>query len=334
MTVSLSDIADALRWLWLALGVLWIAYSWLHRVAYLNALSGIVGLLVLDGLLHAFAEFAERPESNIPSDFALYSVVMLAAAFVGLFTASLFARWRRMDVLTVLEAGLVCVIAGGIGGRAYQVWTNWTYYSENADLIPDLSQGGFGMRGALVLGLLALVVFALLTRNSFWKLGDAAAVGLSLASSIGWYGAALTHMQYGIALDAPPPAGSFAPLAQIIRTFGYNFVQALPDAYNLIAFRVPVQMVACLFYLALFLLLLNIARTNSRRHGLVLACFLCLSGVGGFILGFWRGDETLFWNGLRVDQWIDLAVAVVGLALVWLHSGRAPISQRRVLQHA
>lgn len=334
MTVSLSEIADALRWLWLGLAVLWIAYSWLHRVAYLRALSGIVGLLVLDWLLHTFAGFAERPESNIPSDFALYSVVMLAAAFVGLLTASLFARWRRLDVVTVLEAGLVCVIAGGLGGRAYQVWTNWNYYSENTDLIADVSYGGFGIRGALLLGLLALLVFALLTRNSFWKLGDAAAVGLSIASSIGWYGAALTHAHYGIALDAPPPAGSFAPLAQFIRTFGYNFVQPLPDAYNLTAFRVPIQMIASLFYLALFLLLLNVARTNLKRHGLLLAWFLTLSGLGGFILGFWRGDETLFWNGLRVDQWIDLAVAVVGLALVWLHSGRAHISQRRILQHA
>jgi phosphatidylglycerol---prolipoprotein diacylglyceryl transferase len=340
MTVALSDIADALRWLWLASGIIWIAYAWLHRIAYPRVLLGLAGLIALDWLLHTFADFAEQPNSTIPSDFALYSVMMLLAAIVGLIAACLYALWRRMDILTVIDPALVCVLAGALGGRAYQVWTNWNFYSENSDLITELSHGGFGFHGALVLGFIALLVFALITRNSFWKLADAAAVGLTLAASVGWYGASLTHMHYGIALDAPVPSGAFAGLSHIIRSFGYNFVQDLPDAYNLIAFRIPVQIFAAFFFLGLFLVLLLVARANPKHNGLLSTLYILLFSLASFIFGFWRGDETLMLNGLRVDQWIDMILFVIGIALAAGHylsrlqRRRVNVVSRRIIQHA
>lgn len=340
MTVSFSEIVDALRWFWLVVGVVWVGYAWLNRVPYLRALLGVVALLALDWGLHAFADFAEQPGSTIPSDFALYSVMMLLAAIGGLTVAYLYARWRKVDGTTALEAALVCIIVGGLGGRAYQVWTNWNFYAENTDLITELAHGGFGIHGALVLGLVALVFFAVITRNSLWKLSDTAVVGLSLAQGIGWYGAALTHTHYGIPLDAAPPVGLFAPLAQIVRSFGYNFVQDLPDAYNIIAFRIPVQMLSSWFYLALDFILLLIARSNPKRPGLLFALYLTVASLASFLFGFWRGDATLLWHNLRMDQWFDLGLLIVGLALVsgqyvsGLQRRRVHVSERRTLQHA
>lgn len=333
MSVSLSEIADALRWLWIFCGIVWLAYAWLHRVAYTRALLGVLALVGLDWLLHVFADFAEQPNSNIPSDFALYSVIMLLAGMVGLGAACLFARWRGMNMLTMIDAALVGVIAGGIGGRAYHVWLNWDYYVENPDLITELAHGGFGIRGALVVGFLAVFLFALVTHNSFWKLADAAAIGVTLAQSIGWYGAALTHTHYGIALDAPPPSGMFAALASVIRNFGYNFAQALPDAYNLIAFRIPLQMFAALFFLALFVVLLLRARANPQSGAVFVAYWIAVS-LAHFLFGFWRGEETWVWNTLRIDQWFDLLSLLFALAFALLHAARGNVSSRRMLQHA
>lgn len=325
----MSDIADALRWFWIACGILWIVYAWLYRIPYPRGLSGVITLFVLDWIVHAFADFAEQPNSSIPSDFSLYSVMMLLAAIVGLTAACLYARWRRMKVLLVLDAALVCVAAAGIGGRAYHVLMNWNYYGEtaigglqeNMDLIADLSHGGFGIRGAMIFGFLALFLFAMLTRNSFWKFADSAVIGLALAQSIGWYGAALTYAHYGITFDSALPSGIFSALAQSVRAFGFNFVQPLPDAYNLIAFRIPVQILYALFFAALFFVLLELARRNSNRAGYVFTCYLLFVSLCNFLFGFWRGDETLMWNGLRVDQWVDLAMFVFGASLsVWMRS--------------
>lgn len=347
MTVSPGEIADALRWLWLALGLFWVAYAWLHRIRYPRVLMGLVGLLGLDWLVHTFAEYIERPGSNLPSDYSLYSVVILAAAAVGLGVACVYARQRDLSVLTVLDAALICVIAGGIGGRAFQVGTNWNFYAENSDLIAELSHGGLGIRGALLFGFGALLLVAWLTRNSFWKLADAAALGLCVAQSISWYGASLTHTFYGVAFDAPPATGPLAPLAQVVRAIGYNFVRDLPDAYNIIAFRVPVQLLYAVFFFALFLVLLMLAYQKNptadapaAAPGMLFAVYVLATAAANFLFGFWRGDETLYWNSVRADQWLDLLFLVFGLALVYgrrrsgLHPARSKSGEWRNSQSA
>lgn len=328
MTVDLLDLIDTLRWVWLAVALGWIGWAWLHRVEYRRVLFGLVGLVVLDWVLHAFGNYAESPDSDIPTDFALYTVMMVTAALAGLGAACLYARWRGMKVATVIDAALVCAVVGGIGGRAEQVLTNWAYYAENRNAIMDLAQGGFGWHGAFVVGVIALILFAIVSRNSFWRLADAGAVGLALASSIGWYGALLTHENYGVTLDAGPTvgasAGLFGGVEQFVRGIGYNFVQDLPDAYNIIELRVPVQVMAILFFGVLFIgLIVWTARSNGNsRAGEVFVVYLIVTFAASFVLGFWRGDVTLLGNGLRVDQWIDLALVVSGLVLAVLQRGR------------
>lgn len=318
MTVAASEIADALRWVWVIIAAVWIGCAWLYRVPYTRVLRGLVALVALDIALHWLGDFVERPHSNLPSDFSLYSLVTLSAAVAGLCVACAYARWRGMDLTLLLAAAAVCVIAGVVAGRAQYVWLNWNYYTENADVITDFSQGGFALRGALLAGFPALLLFALVTRSSFWQLADAAALGIALASSIGWYGAHLTHFYYGIAIgDALPSANLFAPLAHSVRGFAFQFVQDLPDAYNVIALRIPVQLIASIFYMVLFFIVLAVAlREKSRAHdGSAFVTELALASAAGFVFGFWRGDATLLWNGLRADQWIDLALFIFALAL-------------------
>lgn len=315
--VSLSDLADALRWGWLAVGMGWLTYAWLHRVSYRKALGGVALLVVLDLLAHAGAAFAERPNSGLPSDFPLYTIVMVAAAGAGLASAALYAHRRDWSVGPVLEAALVTIVAGGIGGRAYQVWMHLDYYAENRDTVADVTQGGLGLAGALVAGLVALWLYARIRGRAFWALADAAAVGLALAQSIGWYGAALTHTHYGLALEAKlPDAGAFEPLAGAMRALAYAVAQDLPDAYNLIALRAPVQLVASGLFAALWLALLVAGwRKGPGRAGFVFLVYWIAAGAVGFLLGFWRGDETRMWNGLRMEQWFGLAMILSGAAL-------------------
>lgn len=330
MTVAASEIAGALRWAWIFVGALWIAYAWLHRVAYTRVLSGLIGLFALDWALHFIADFVERPDSNLPSDFSFYSLVMLVAAGAGIFVACAYARRRGMNGLTVLYAALLCAGMGALAGRAYYVWTNWAFFVENTDGITDLSTGGFGIRGAWLAGWLALFLFALVTHTSFWQLADAGALGLALASSIGWYGAHLTHLYYGLAIDETVSSpDTLMPLASRVRALGFEFVQDLPDAYNVIALRIPVQLMESIFFMTLFLILLYVAlREKSRaQDGSAFVIFLALASAAGFIFGFWRGDTTWMWNGLRIDQWIDLAGLVLALVLA---GGRKWFARQRV----
>ena len=330
MTLAASQIADALRWVWLGVGAAWIVYAWRQRIEYRIVLWSLVGLVALDWLVHWIADFVERPNSGLPSDFALYSLMMLSAAAAGLLVACAYARWRGTSLTALSGAALFCIIAGAVAGRAQYVWMNWDYFAENTDLINDLSVGGMSWRGAFIIGLVALILCAFLFRQSFWQLADAAALGLALASSIAWYGAHLTHLYYGISIEAAPPApGIAAAVTTNVRAFGFNFVQDLPDAYNVIALRIPVQLISSLFFITLFMILLNVAlREKSRSHdGSTFLVYLTAASAASFLFGFWRGDATWVWNGLRADQWLDLALLLLALVL-------GSVRKRAVRQHA
>ncbi len=340
MTVPASDLADALRGLWIALGVLWIGRGWLHRTPYARVMWGVIGLLALDWLVHLAADFVERPDSNLPSDFALYSLGLLTAAAAGLGAAFAYGRWRGISFNGLIGAALLCVGAGALGGRAQYVWSAWDYFGENADAIGALAMGGMSWRGAFIAGGIALLIFTLVTRQAFWQYADAAALGLALALAVGWYTAHRTHLYYGSVIDAAAAAAPapLQPFAQAVRAFGFNFAQDLPDAYNISALRIPVQLMTSIFYLLLFGGLLWVARRKkSRAHdGATWLAFLALSAAAGFIFGFWRGDATAHWYALRVDQWLDLLLLASALALLarrkWFARPRVqnPIE---VLQH-
>jgi phosphatidylglycerol:prolipoprotein diacylglycerol transferase len=219
----------------------------------------------------------------------------------------------------LLDATLVVVIFGGIGARAYHVLTHWDYYSQNTDDITNLAQGGMGLRGALALGLIVLLLFALIRRVSFWKLADAGAVGLALAQSIGWYGAFLVGANYGVVSDAALVLPFGASGGTVI-----GLVQDLPDVYGIVAPRVPVQLIAVAFFFALFLAVAWLSWRSHPDEGIVFLSYLIISALGGLALGYVRADETLSWNGLRLDQWVDLLLAGIGLAALGMRVSSLP----------
>lgn len=305
MTVDLSDLADGLRWLLVLAGIFWIAYAWLRRIDYRRAVLVLAGLVVVDVLAHALAGWAERPDSNIPTDFSIYSLVILAAAGAGLGAAYLCTRGTGIKLALLLDATLIVVVLGAIGARAYHIAAHWDYYSQNTDNIANLGQGGMGFIGALVFGVIALLVFAWIRRVSFWELADVGAVGLALAMSIGWYGAYIVGANYGVVSDAALvlPGGSLVSIAQ-----------DLPDVYGIVEPRLPVQLFAVLFFFVLLTVLAWMSRRWQVGQGIVFLSFLIVSSLGGFALGFMRADETFIWNGWRIDQWMDIILAGIGLA--------------------
>ncbi len=301
MTCDWTDFADAFRWLLILLAAGWVFFAWLNRIEYRTVLVVLVGLLIVDWAVQSAANWVVNSDTNLPTDVPAFSTFILVAAIVGLAVAAWVAHKDGVSLGAFLDCALVVILVGAIGARTYHVFTHWDYYVQNADAIADLSQGGMGIRGGFALGLLALALFAPLRRVSFWKLGDAAAIGLSLALCIGWYGANLIGANYGAISDAP-------------------YAQDLPDLYGIIAPRVPVQWAAIVFFFLLFLVLAWFSLRHALEPGMILLVFLVLFGIGNFVLDSQRADETLHWNGWRIDQWVDLVLIGGSLLVLWLRN--------------
>jgi phosphatidylglycerol:prolipoprotein diacylglycerol transferase len=296
-TIDLNDLANALRILLIVAGVVWIAYAWLRRVEYRRAVLGLVGLVIADVMAHAFADWAQRPDSGIPTDFAVYTVMLTLAAISGFGAAYFFARRWGIATNVFLDGAILVTLAGIVGARAYHVAMRWDYYRANPDDILNLAQGGLGMRGALILGLIALVIYARVRHLALGQLLDAGAVGLALGQALGWLGAHYAGVNYGIVSDSV-------------------WAVELADIYGLVEPRYPVQVWASAFFAVLFLALaLSAWRMRGLAGGLFLA-YLLAASLGGFASGFIRGDETLYVGDWRADQLVDVdwvAVALIAM---------------------
>ncbi len=297
MTVDLVDLANALRWVLIGAAVGWIIYAWVRRIEYRRAVLVLVAFIIFDLLAHLFATWAEQPGSNLPTDFPIFTVAILLAAASGLAIAFFYARRIGLAPANMLDAALLALIAGGVGARAYHVALQWDYYSQNTDDITNFAQGGMGLRGGLMLGVIAVLMVALMRCVSISKLLDAGALGLALAQSLGWYGAHLVGVYNGVESDA-------------------SFAQDLPDAYGILAPRLPLQLIASIFFFVLFLALARMAWRREVRMGSLFATYLFVSAAGMFVLGFFRADETLHWGALRVDQLFDMTFFLIGLGLI------------------
>lgn len=235
-------------------------------------------------------------------EISLYTALVILGAVIGLVSAFLFLRTysRRVYSLELfLDAALVTFAAGWIGARAYHVLLSWDYYSTRSDQILSWEAGGLGMRGALIAGSMALAIFARVRRVSFWRLADAAGLGLAIGQALGWVGAFVEGANYGAVNDSA-------------------IAMELPNLYGIVEPRVPVQYAEIALFVLLFVGLFGWS-LQRPRIGVLFVVYLGAAALGNFALGFFRGDESVYLGGLRVDQVFDaafVAAALVGWRLL------------------
>lgn len=75
-----------------------------------------------------------------------------------------------------------------IGARLYHVIDYWSYYSQNTNQIYATWNGGLGIYGALIGGIIYIFFFSLVSRISFLKILDSITPILPLCQAIGRFG--------------------------------------------------------------------------------------------------------------------------------------------------
>jgi len=217
----------------------------------------------------------------------------------GLLVTYFLARWRRADLWGTVDAALVVLVCGVMGGRLAYVALNWPYFSFHLRESFYLWRGGLAFQGAFLGGAVALWGYSLWHRWSFWRLADLLVPGLALGQAIGWMGCLLSGCGYGL-----PSRGAWA--------------YELPDLYGITAFRFPTQAVMSgLSLLIFFVLILLLWRISHPFPGLIALLYLLPYSVGAFVFEFTRGDETLYFGPLRWSQIVEAGEFLGALLLFW-----------------
>ncbi|MEM6446995.1 MAG: prolipoprotein diacylglyceryl transferase, partial [Cyanobacteria bacterium P01_D01_bin.123] len=157
-----------------------------------------------------------------PLNIRWYGLIIAIAVLTGLFLAQSLAPRRNLNP-DLFGDLLLWLVVGAIPlARLYYVVFNWSVYRDRPLEILAIWRGGIAIHGAILGGLLALLVFTRLKRLAFWQLADVLVPPLALGQAIGRWGNFFNSEAYGSPTDLPLKL--FIPLAnrpEAYRNFEY-----------------------------------------------------------------------------------------------------------------
>jgi prolipoprotein diacylglyceryl transferase len=246
-----------------------------------------------------------------PFQIRWYGLLLATGVLLAGWIARRELRRRGADPELAYSIAIWTVPLGLVGARLYHVVTDWERFSGDLASIPAIWEGGLGIYGAVLGGMLGTWIGCRRVGLPFWEVADCIAPGLVLAQALGRWGNYFNQELYGkpsnrpwaVEIDSPPPKypGS--------------------DTFH------PTFLYESLWDLLVFGALVWFARRYWRRvpRGTVFALYLFLYSLGRVPIETLRIDPADMIAGQRLNVWVAGIVALVGLVafVLLLRRGRA-----------
>ncbi|MCX7537358.1 prolipoprotein diacylglyceryl transferase [Corynebacterium sp. P5875] len=250
-----------------------------------------------------------------------YALCIVAGIIAAIFLTRARYAARGGNPEIVMDAAVISVILGIIGGRLYHVITDYdSYFCSDCDPLQVfmVTNGGLGIMGAVTLG--ALGVWIMMRRRGlpFAPLADAAAPGIILAQAIGRLGNWFNQELYGRPTDVPwglkiyrrvDETGAAAPLT------GHSTGEVLTVVH-------PTFLYELLWNLGVVVLLLWADRRFRMGHGRVFALYVAAYAAGRFWVELMRSDQANHILGFRVNTVTSTLLFIGGVLFLLLIRGK------------
>ncbi len=243
----------------------------------------------IDPVLFSLGHFALR----------WYGVIVAASIGLGAWIAAREARRKGLRPQDFQDALTWVVLGGVIGARLFHVLDHWPHeYALSPIRALYFWEGGLAIWGAVVGGMLALVIFARRRGSSLGRLADIAAPGLVLAMGAGRLACIITGDAMG-----PPTSGPFG--------FAYTSPHALVPQLGV--FYTPMPVYEMVVNFGIFAILWTLRRRRWPDGALFLV-FLALYSVERFVLAF-TSSYPIVAFGLTQSQIVALAAMAIVVPL-------------------
>lgn len=254
-----------------------------------------------------------------PLNLSAYGFVIALGAIAGtwLLGRRLEQRgWGTKDDASAIA--MVGVPAGVVGARLYHVITDWERFDGRPIDALKIWQGGLGIWGGVVVGVLAGLWVAKRRGLGMANTFTAVAPALPLAQAIGrwgnWFNQELfggpTTLPWGLEIDA----------------------KHIPDGYELGTLFHPTFLYESLGNLLLVVLLLQIERRRTLRPGMLFLCYTAGYTLLRFFVEGLRIDPAKAAGGLRLNQWTSLAVFTTSVILLIVIGRKKAVTQSAATQ--
>ncbi len=258
-----------------------------------------------------------------------YGIIIMIGVVAATFLAQQEVNRRGQDGSLVWDLLVWVLVAGIIGARIWHILTPMPdliaqgvtpgYYLTHPLAAIAIWNGGLGIPGAVIGGVLALFFFARKHHLSFPLWLDLLAPSLALGQAIGRWGnffnqelyGAPTHLPWAIYIDPQHRYLGYANVAYYHPLFLY---ESLWDLANMA-----------------FLLWLTRRFQDRLRPGDIFLVYLIVYPVGRFLLEFLRMDASQV-AGINANQAVMGVVALAAaVALVVRHTNRFQSGSRQAI---
>lgn len=254
------------------------------------------------------------PSPTDPTAFALfgveirwYALFMLIGVVAGITLSRFLAGRLGLDPNWVLDVTPWIVLASILGARLYYVMLRAEYFIMHPLEALNIRLGGMAFHGALVAGLATFIMLCLRRGQPVLRWIDVAVPGVALAQAVGRWGnwanqeafGTPTDLPWGLIIDQAHRSPAFLATERFHPTFLYESLFNLGNALLLswLAFQVP--------------------RTQSLRHGDVLAIYMINYGLARFLIERLRTD-SLYLGPAPAAFWLSGVLVAAGFTLLLL----------------
>jgi phosphatidylglycerol:prolipoprotein diacylglycerol transferase len=252
-----------------------------------------------------------------------YGIIITTGMILATYLAAIEAKRRGEDPNVVWDGVLLVIGLGLIGARLYHVFSSpndgtnsgWAYYSQNPIEILFIWKGGLGIFGAIIGGLIGILIIAWRRRLVLLRWLDIATPGLLLAQAIGRWGNFVNQELYGGPTGSPWWGVTIAPQ--------YRINTGKIDFTDLAAYPPETRFHPTFFYESAwnfvgFILLMWIGRrfADRLRDGDIFGLYVIWYGLGrSWVELFFRPDAWTI-GALPTAVWISLGLAALGVLVV------------------
>ena len=199
---------------------------------------------------------------------------------------------RQKPIPNWADTAVFVLVFAWLGARVGFIWANWDFFQAEPNQLYKLWNGGHSYYGALVTGLLALLLWCVLKKRPFAQVAALFAPAFILVQAGGWLACYYEGCAYG--------AESF------LGPFSAN----LPDTFGVFAVRYQTQLIG--FFLSLLLFVLIYKLKYELNDWQLLGFTMIGLSMIHLLTKQYRGDVVFY----ALTQAIDLGLLLLGSVFV------------------
>ena len=237
-----------------------------------------------------------------------YGIIMAISIAIGTLVADwIGTKYFELKNETIIDLAPYLIVFGLFGARAYYCLLDAGFYMRFPTEILAIRHGGISIHGAILGGLIGLLIFAKRHKISVKKLCDISSIGLALGQSIGRWGNFFNSEAYGLPTNLPWKLYIAPQYRQIpFQNFEY---------YH------PTFLYESILDFVIFGILLNLViKKKNKQEGNIALIYLILYSIARILVEYLRIDSVCYICGVSVAIIMSAIIILVSVVLLFMNN--------------